>query len=111
MDSETVYGWIISCLKETHKPRIYGLSELLVRRRLQIIRELSEEYKLKISIELVPSSKNKADVLTRITKEIRTIEKKEEIRNITCASNAQEVHDLHHFGMKKTIFTCRKLGI
>ena len=111
VDSATVYGWIVSCLKETHKPRIYGLSELLVRRRLQIIKELTEEYKLKICLELVPSSKNKADVLTRIAKEMKVKEKKEELCGITCASTVQEVHDLHHFGLNKTLFTCKRLGI
>ncbi len=114
VDSATVHGWITSCLNDTHKPRIYGLSELLVKRRLQIIKELRNEYELNISVELVTSANNKADSLTRIPRCIEPInsETVEICSVLKINSNSiRDIHNLHHCGIKKTMFTCQKLGL
>ena len=45
-----------------------GAAELLVKRRLGVLKDLIREYQLKVSIQRVPSSNNKADEMTRVKK-------------------------------------------
>lgn len=46
--------------------KVSGMSEMLVRRRLWLFRELVQAYDLKIRVCLVGSSKNIADGMTRV---------------------------------------------
>ncbi|XP_047146280.1 uncharacterized protein LOC124819114 [Hydra vulgaris] len=66
IDSVTVNGWLKSVLTESHRVRSNGLSEMLIKRRLSLLRDLINKYSMNIIVKWVPSSKNKADVLTRI---------------------------------------------
>ena len=52
-DSATVCGWVNSVLKDNKRPRVSGLSEMIVKRRLSLISELIKEYELTLQIELV----------------------------------------------------------
>ena len=65
-DSASVYNWVTSVLEDSHRPRVSGLSEMVIRRRLGIIAQLIEEYSMDVSVRLVPSAGNLADTLTRI---------------------------------------------
>ena len=65
-DSKTVHGWLKSLLGNIQRVKVNGLYRALVERRLQLIDDLVEVYKLKISVEWVPSQKNLADRLTRV---------------------------------------------
>ena len=42
-DSATVHGWLMSMFAGTHNVRTKAMSELLVRRRLEILRKLKEQ--------------------------------------------------------------------
>ena len=53
-DSASVYGWIRSVLEDTKRPKVSGLSEMVVKWRLETISQLIEEYGLTMSIKLVP---------------------------------------------------------
>ena len=48
-DSASVFGWLKSVIERTHKMRTRALGEMLIRRRLDMITELIEQEKLKIS--------------------------------------------------------------
>lgn len=111
-DSRTVEGWLRSVISEDRRIRTHGLGEMLVRRRLDIIRKLCEAYDLVLRVCYVPSSGNLADRLTRVPK--AWILKAKEA--VVCAAVKQrdevdaqervvrEVHDSCHFGVERTLF-------
>ena len=68
-DSATVLAWVNSVLTGERKARTHGMSEMLVKRRLGLLRELCSEYGLKVTCELVSSNVNKEDCLTRVPNE------------------------------------------
>ena len=67
-DSATVFGWLQSALYDTHMVRTRGLSEILVKRRLSLVRDVCKECGIRASVSWIQSCKNKADVLTRVSK-------------------------------------------
>lgn len=67
-DSATVRGWVASVISNQKRIRTKGVAEMLVKRRLGILRELATEFGLTLQVVFVPSEKNKADVLTRVKK-------------------------------------------
>jgi len=106
-DSATVFSWVKSVLDDTRRPKVSGLSEMLVRRRLWLLRELVDEYGIAISMEFVPSEKNRADILTRVPQAW--------LRRI-CVGVEQKcgveelwlVHKEHHFGIERTHYLAEK---
>ena len=48
--------------------RVTGLSEMLVRRRLSVLQDLTQELGIKLTVTFTPSEKNRADTLTRVLK-------------------------------------------
>ena len=69
-DSATVIGCLNSVLYNTHKVRTKSMSEMLVKRRLSILKELFQEYSMVVSVRWVNSGSNKADHLTRVPPDI-----------------------------------------
>ena len=65
-DSASVYNWVGNTLSGKSRVRTKAMNEMLVRRRLDIIRSLVEEYSLEVDIELVKSGCNRSDALTRV---------------------------------------------
>ena len=45
-----------------------GAAEILIKRRIGVLKDLVEELQFGLTITLVPSERNKADVLTRVKK-------------------------------------------
>ena len=114
-DSVTVHSWLVSVVKDTHRPKVSGLSEMVIRRRLSLVAELIIEYKLLLTITRVPSSGNKADVLTRVSNKWLAKEKSESRMNLTvCAGDVEcledsvrEIHNMHHLGVTRSLFFAR----
>ena len=139
-DSATVFGWVSSVIQNSKRPKVSGLGEMLVRRRLAMVAELVEAYKLSLSVTLVQSAKNKADELTRVPKRWLKAGGKGHPIEPTCAagvdaSQAENVvrlseptcatvvdaalvkdavrrsHERHHLGVQRTFFLAeRELG-
>lgn len=110
-DSATVNGWIKTVLSEERRVQSKGASELLVKRRLGILKSLIEEFHLQVNITLVPTSKNLADVLTRVKKEWLTKSEVDEVY-AACAVghiDLRALHDRHHMGVDRTLFLARKI--
>ena len=63
-DSSTVYRWLTDALTGKARLKTKAASEMLIRRRIEIIVQLKEEYNIQLSLELVPSKCNVADALT-----------------------------------------------
>ena len=100
-DSATVVAWMRSMLTKDRRVRVKGLHEVLVRRRLGIVKEIIDDDCLDIGIELVSSRDNKADNLTRILKSKKW-------NAIGCAAllpdEIKRVHDVRHMGVDKTMY-------
>jgi len=114
-DSATVFSWLSSVLEGTHRIKTKGISEMLVRRRLDIISKLIGEYQLQLRVELVPSAKNLADSLTRVPSRWLRMRKETSV-TLASATAAHEVdtmsqsnmewlrrsHRQHHLGADRT---------
>ena len=65
-DSVTVHRWLTDALSGRARLRTKAQSEMLIRRRVAVFRQLVTEYDLTVSVQLVPSAANRADALTRV---------------------------------------------
>ncbi|XP_047138933.1 uncharacterized protein LOC101234956 [Hydra vulgaris] len=111
IDSVTVHKWLKNVLTESHRVRSNGLSEMLIKRRLSLLRDLIKEYSMNIIVKWVPSSKNKADVLTRVSKKwLNEISRKnvKELCGVNIADEIRKCHSKHHFGVNQTMFTIQQ---
>jgi len=97
-DSKSVYSWLSSTIDKTQNIRTKALNEMLIKRRLENISQLIEEYNLKIKVTLVPSQDNKADKLTRLPK---TVERLTSICDNT-ERIVEQLHNRTHFGIERT---------
>ena len=109
-DSATVFGWLQSALYDTHMVRTRGLSEILVKRRLSLVRDVCKECGIRASVSWIQSSKNKADVLTRVSKKWLQMHKTSP--ELCCVAESQEnvvrdIHTKHHLGVDRTLYLSR----
>ena len=89
---------------------------MLVKRRLSIFSETLEAYKVKWSVSLVFTTKNKADGLTHVPKHWLTITSSSSICAIALHEKfskncglAEQSHTLHQCGVETTLHFARKL--
>ena len=115
-DSATVYGWVNLTLSEDKRVKTKGASEIIVKRRLGVLKNLITELNLVITVGLVPSGTNKSDVLTRVKKswlvgESRDSDDTCDGERAVCAAALpmKESHDLHHMGVERTLYLARKV--
>ncbi|XP_076055165.1 uncharacterized protein LOC143033558 [Oratosquilla oratoria] len=113
-DSATVAGWMNSVLTAEKRVRTKGAAEILVKRRLGILRELIDEFGMKIRVREVSSETNKADALTRVKKSwLKAKEEQDEKKLEVCAAGsfrAKELHETHHLGVDRSLFLARKVN-
>ncbi|XP_065654459.1 uncharacterized protein LOC136081104 [Hydra vulgaris] len=110
-DSVTVHGWLKSMLTENHRIPSNALSEMLIKRRLSLLQGLIKEYNINITLKWVPSSKNKADVLTRVPKTwLNELSQRntKELCGVSIAEKIRNCHSKHHFGVNRTMFTVQR---
>ena len=65
-DSATVHRWIADALSGRARLRTKAHGELLIRRRIEIVKQLVDELQLAVTVGLVRSAENPADQLTRV---------------------------------------------
>ena len=66
-DSVCVHHWVSDTRTGRTRVRIKAATEMLIRRRLNTLKKLVEEYELTVYVVLIPSNKNMADQLTRVS--------------------------------------------
>ena len=111
-DSATVHKWMQAVLMGSHRIRCHGLSEILIKRRLSMIAELIKTYSLTVSVELVTSATNKADVLTRVPRAWLQELKRKEVPVCAVSQNLlEQQHQRHHFGVERTLHLARQVGL
>ena len=101
-DSATVLSWLNSVLVDDRRVKVTGMSEMLVRRRLAVVQDTVAEYGMALSVTYVQSQRNKADVLTRVSK---TWLKRTEAE--VCGISVAGLHEQHHFGVDRTLHLAR----
>ena len=103
-DSATVCGWVRSVLNDSKRPKVAGLSEMIVKRRLSLLSDLIDENGLDIQIQLVKSEENKADELTRVPR--KWLNKNQCSINVLVSDKITDklrnLHDTHHLGVDRT---------
>ena len=111
-DSATVYRWILMTIKEDKKVKTKGAAEIVVKRRLGIIKTLAEECSVKLSVRLVPSERNKADMLTRVRNRWMIAERDDSSECCAAAVDpfpVKKSHESHHLGVERTLYLAQKL--
>lgn len=68
-DSAAVHRWVSDAISGRARLRTKAHGEMLIRRRVSLIRQLVEEFQLSLTVTLVASRENRADSLTRVPKE------------------------------------------
>ena len=111
IDSATVYRWIHLTLTGERRVKTKGAEEIVIKRRLGALKTLVEELGLKVQVTLIPSGKNKADILTRVKKNWLVNEVKEqEYHCLTAvAMDIKKSHGQHHMGVDRTLFAARQV--
>ena len=104
-DSATVCSWIKLTLSEEKKVKTKGAAEILVKRRLGILKSLIEELGLSVNVKLVKSGENKADELTRIRKQWLT---SDEVAG-AALEDVERLHTDHHMGVERTWYLAKKI--
>ena len=110
-DSATVYRWIEVTMSEEKKIKTKGAAEIVIKRRLGVLKSLVAEFELKLKIRLVPSCENKSDDLTRVRKKwmVENVECEEMCAAGSTVVNVKECHETHHMGEERTLFLARRL--
>lgn len=120
-DSKTVFRWVSDLLTDKARLQTKAAGEMLVRRRLDIVKSLMEEYQLKLSVQLVHSEENKADRLTRVPRGwlehgAGGERMKAEVLCLAAAITTPEDtirkihHEMGHPGVRRTLYFVKKYG-
>ena len=107
-DSATVRGWLELTMSEERRVKTTGAAELLIKRRLGILKELIRELGLTVTVDLVKSEGNKADKMTRVWKRW-LVEKKPEVA-AAAFDEVRAMHEQHHMGVERSWFLAKNLG-
>ena len=128
-DSATVRKWIDDALSGRSRLRTKAHGEMLIRRRVDVIRELVNEFKLEMTVTLVRSEQNPADALTRVPKEWLRAERSGDEQSsepplvaAAAATRGREITDsdmatiravhgnIGHQGIRRTLWYLRRDG-
>ena len=114
-DSATVCGWLKAVIERTHNVKTTALGEILIRRRLDTLKEIIEQENLKISIQFVRSSENLADQLTRVPKSWLSPQTDDEVVAASALTagkatidDVRVIHERCHFGVDRTLELARE---
>ena len=108
MNLATVTSWIKSEELEDKRIKTKRAAELLIKHQLGALGNLIREFGLKITITLVLSQKNKADMLTRVKK--AWLQKKDTASVCCVGKNLKDLHNMHHFVKERILYLARKVN-
>ena len=106
-DSATVCGWVRLMLSEEKRMKTKGAAEILVKRRIGVLKDLIDDLQLVLTITLVPSERNKADLLTTMKKSWLSAGKDGEEDGIY--AGAVSLREMHHLGVDRSLYLARKV--
>ena len=112
-DSATVFGWLKAVITKSHNIKTRALGEVLIRRRLDTIKEIIDNMNLDVRPQLIRSEENLADKLTRVPG--KWLSPESPIAAVAVqrppADYYQQLKDLHnksHFGFDRTLELARE---
>jgi len=117
-DSKTVLSWMDNTIEGHSRVRTKGAAEMLVKRRLRVIRDTITEYGLTVTVRFVSTIENKADQMTRVTKKWLGYREAGVERPVVAAGLATgeslddaiwAAHLPHHFGVDRTLYLARQI--
>ena len=110
-DSRTVYHWLTNALSGKARLKTKAASELLIRRRLETVKNIVTEYNLDVQVRSVPSAENRADILTRVPKKWISPSATHEIcTGAVMDADIRAVHETSgHPGIRRSLHLCRRL--
>ena len=112
-DSRTVLAWLSNTVEGTERVRTKGAAQMLIKRRLVVIKALITEFSLSVDFEFVPTNENLADALTRVPKRWLGRQVEDEpvpaapVRTLEGATEEEAIraaHVPHHLGVDRTLF-------
>ena len=110
-DSSTVYRWLKDVLTGKARLKTKAASEMLIRRRLEVIAQLKEEYSIELNLELVPSKYNLADCLTWVPNRWLNYQRGNVCAVAVCP-DLEKIRGVHrsmgHPGVDRTIYFVRR---
>ena len=108
-DSATLASWIKSEVSGDRRIKTKGAAEMLIKGRLGALGNLIKEFGLKITVTLVQSQKNKADMVTRVRK--AWLQEKKDRALLCCVGeNLKDLHNMHHFGKERALYLASKVN-
>ena len=108
-DSTAVHQWISDGLTGKSRLKTKAANEMLIRRRVAIVTALVEEYKLQVTVSLVPSHENKADSLTRVPgKWLKKTDVCAAVGDTVYERVKRVHHDAGHPGVRRTLYFARR---
>ncbi|XP_067932994.1 uncharacterized protein [Watersipora subatra] len=118
IDLLTVVNWLTNTIDGQNSVRTKGVAEMLVKRRLGVIRDTIAEYGLAVSVHFVPSVENKADQMTRVPRhwlEYREADcEAAEVSAVIFSGKSPKdaicaAHLLHHLGADRMLYLARQI--
>ena len=122
-DSRTVLSWLDNTVEGQSRVRTKGAAQMLIKRRLMVIKEIINEYKLAVEFRFVPTIENKADQLTRVTKKWLSYQEEsddsETERTVSAALSTGKTlkdaiwaaHLPHHLGVDRTLYLGKQIRL
>lgn len=117
-DSRTVISWMDNTIGGHNRVRTKGAAEMLVKRRLGVIRDTVSEYGLSVTVTFVSTTENRADVMTRVPKKWlscrddgeRAVSLSAAIATGTSLEDAiWAAHLPHHLGIDRTFYLAQQI--
>ncbi|XP_067949793.1 uncharacterized protein [Watersipora subatra] len=119
VDSLTVVNWMSNTIDGRNRVRTKDAAEMLVKRRLGVIRDTITEYGLSVTMRLVPTVENKADRMTRVPKKwlghrgMSGCEAESMAAAIftgeTLGDAVWAAHLPHHLGVERTLYLAQQV--
>ena len=116
-DLKAVFHWVTDALTGKSKLKTKASNDMLIRRRLQTVTNIVDEYKLRVNIKLVPSESSLADALTRVPgswlKMVNKSLKLVSSGTISASLSSKEINNVHrstrHYCVKRIFYFVRRI--
>ena len=116
-DSRTVVSWMENTIDGRSRVRTKGAAEMLVKRRLGVIRDTIAEHGLTVSVRFVSTIENRADQMTRVPKKWLSYRDTGEAAEVSAALATGEspgdaiwaAHLPHHLGVDRTFYLAKQI--
>ena len=116
-DLKAVFHCVTDALTRKSRLNTKASNEMLIRRRLQTVMNIVDEYKLTVDIKLVPSESSLPDALSRGPRSmLKMVDKSPKLFSsgtISASLSSKEINNVHrttrHYCLKRILYFVRKI--